>query len=203
MDLQQEWNNMNNELSNQSQSFAPDKIEIQKSSKNAYMNLLKMFRAKLNWITALSLPMLVGAIFAEGLLKYLLLAMFVCYQLLRIVMSRKMNQLPNYIDYTSVTKNFIATQLDSMRTLLLQEKIWGYCFGPLAVPFSYMCLKAYQYKSFDQIVAHEPNMLYIMLGLALFVFPINYLAEKATKKAFGNDIEKLTGHLEVLEEIDQ
>lgn len=199
MDLQQEWINMNSELSNQNQSFTPDKIEIQKSSKNTYMNLLKLFRAKMTWITVLSLPMLAGAIFAVGLLKYLLLAMFVCYQLLRVVMSRKINRLPNHIDYTSVTRDFIAVQLDSMRTLLYQEKIWGYLFGPLAAPFSYMCLKAYQYKSFDQIVASEPKMLYVMLGLALFVFPINYFAEKANKKAFGNDIDKLAEHLKVLE----
>jgi len=199
MDLQQEWNNMTSELSNQNRSFTPDKIEIQKSSKNAYMNLLKLFRAKMTWIMALSLPMLVGAIFTVGLLKYLLLAMFICYQLLRIVMSRKINQLPNHIDYTSVTKDFIAAQLDSMRALLYQEKIWGYLFGPLAAPFGYMCLKAYQYKTFDQIIAREPKMLYVMLGLALFVFPVNYFAGKATKKAFGNDIDKLAGHLKALE----
>jgi hypothetical protein len=199
MDLQQEWNNMNSELSNQNESFTPDKIEIQKSSKNAYMNLLMMFRAKLNWITALSLPMLIGAVFAAGLLKYLLLAMFICYQLLRIVMSRRISQLPNHIDYTSVTNDFISVQLTSMRTLLYQERVWGYLFGPLAVPFSYMCLKAYQYKTFDQIVAHEPDMLYIMLGLALFVFPINYFAGKATKKAFGTSMDRLAGHLKALE----
>lgn len=199
MDLQQEWNNMTSELSTQNQSFTPDIIEIQKSSKNAYLNLLKMFKAKMNWIMVLSLPMLVGAIFTVGLLKYLLLAMFVCYQLLRIVMSRKINQLPNHINYTSVTKDFIAIQLDSMRTLLYQEKIWGYLFGPLAAPFGYACLKAYQYKSFDQIIVNEPKILYIMLGLALFVFPINYFAGKATKKAFGNDIDKLAEHLKVLD----
>ncbi len=199
MDLLQEWNNMNGELADKNQSHSIEIKSIQKSSKSVYLNLLKNLNAKMTWIRVLSIAMLLGAFFTTGLLQYLLVGMFISYELGRMFMTRQMNKLPNYIDYSTVTKDMIAYQLKLINRVLKMEKIWAYLFGPFAGPLGYMAVLAFKYKTLDQIIMNNPNLLYVLLGLALLVFPITYLGNMMNRYAFAKDVERLSANLKELE----
>ncbi|MET4081311.1 hypothetical protein ABIB40_001257 [Pedobacter sp. UYP30] len=200
MDLLQEWNEMNIELVEKNQLFSTDVKSVQKSSKTVYLSLLKNLNAKMTWIRILSIPMLLGAFFTTGLLQYLLLGTFVSYELGRMFMIQQVNKLPNYIDYLMVTKDMIAFQLKIINRILKMEKIWAYIFGPFFGPLGYMASSAFKYKTLDQILVVQPNLAYILLGLALLVFPICYLGNMMNKYAFAKDVERLFANLKELED---
>lgn len=199
MDLLQEWNEMNGELADKNQLLSIDITSIQKSSKSVYLNLLKNLNAKMIWIRVLSIPMLLGAFFTTGLLQYLLLGMFISYELGRLFMIQQVKKLPNYIDYSTVTKDMIAFQLKLINRALRIEKIWACLSGPFAGPLGYMALLAFKYQTLDQIIVNQPNLPYVLLGLALLVFPITYLGNMMNKYAFAKDVEKLSANLKELE----
>lgn len=199
MDLLQEWNDMNGELADKSQLLSADITSVQKSSKSVYLNLLKNLNAKMIWIRVLSIPMLLGAFFTIGLLQYLLVGMFISYELGRMFMIRQIKKLPNYIDYSTVTKDMIAFQIKLINKALKIERIWAWFFGPFAGPLGYMAVLAFKYKTVDQIIMNNPNLLYVLLGLALLVFPINYLGNMMNKYAFAKDVERLSANLKELE----
>ena len=143
--------------------------------------------------------MLLGALFTTGLLQYLLLGMFASYELGRIFMIQQVNKLPNSIDYSTVTKDMIAYQLKLIHKILNMEKIWSYLFGPFAGPLGYMAILAFKYKTLDQIIMNNPNLLYVLLALALLVLPMNYLGSMMNKYAFAKDVERLSANLKELE----
>jgi hypothetical protein len=199
MDLQQEWNNLNGELAVDADSFTVDFTSNQKLSKNTYETLLKNLHGKLIWIKVLALPPLIGAFYTEGLLRYLLLAFFVTYAVCSELMQRKMKKLPNTIDYTAVSKVFIAEKLKLIKEILRSESWFTYLFGPFAGPIGLMCQYLVRYKTLDQIVLHHPNLIYYLLAASLLVIPMKILGDRMNNYAFGRDIEKLTANLEELE----
>ena len=80
------------------------------------------------------------------------------------------------------------------------EKIWSYLFGPFAGPLGYMAFLAFEYKTLDQIIMNNPNLLYVLLALALLVLPMNYLGSMMNKYAFAKDVERLSANLKELED---
>jgi hypothetical protein len=199
MDLLQEWNSMNGELADKNQLLSIDITSVQKSSKSIYLNLLKNLNAKMIWIRVLTIPMLLGALFTTGLLQFLLVGMFISYELGRMFMIQQVKKLPNYIDYSMVTKDMIAFQLKLINRVLNMEKVWAYLFGLFAGPLGYVASLAFKYKTLDQIIVRNPNLLYVLLGLALLVFPIIYLGNMMNKYAFAKDVQKLSANLKELE----
>ena len=143
--------------------------------------------------------MLLAAFFTTRLLQYLLVGMFISYELGRMFMIQQVNKLPNYIDYSTVTKDMIAFQLKLINRVLKMERIWAYLSGPFAGPLGYMAFLAFKYKTLDQIMISHPNLLYVLLGLALLVFPINYLGSMMNKYVFAKDVERLSANLKELE----
>ena len=199
MDLQHEWDNLNGELAVDADSFKPDLTSKQKLSKNTYETLLKNLHGKLTWIKVLSLPPLIGAIYTEGLLRYLLLAFFVTYAVSSELMQRKMKKLPNTIDYTAASKVFIAEKLKLIKAILRSESWFTYLFGPFAGPIGLMCQYLFKYKTLDQILLHHPNLIYYLLAASLLVIPMKILGNIMNNYAFGRDIKKLTSVLEEME----
>lgn len=199
MDLQQEWNNMNGEMMIGTPSFTTDLSGIQKSSKNTYETLLKNLHAKLIWIKVLSLPPLVGAFYTEGLFRYLLLALFVTYAISSELMQRKMKKLPNYMDYTAVSKVVLTEKLKLIKEILRFESMSVYFFGPFMGPLGLMCSYLLKYKTLDEVILHHPNLALSLLAASLLVIPIKLIGERMNKYAFGKDIEKLTSNLKELE----
>ena len=196
MDLQQEWNKMNEELAADQQPLTADLTNGQKLSKNTYERLVKNLHAKLIWIKVLSVPPLVGAFYTEGLFRYLLLIWFVTYALGSELMQRKMKKLPSTIDYTAVSKVFIADKLKLIKEILRSESLFAYLYGPFMGPLGIMCSYLLKYKTLDQILLQHPNLIWYLLAASLLVIPIKLLGDRMNNYAYGKDITKLTTILE-------
>src|SRR5476651_2524897 len=132
MDLQQEWENMGIEFIGHSASYTVDYNSIRKESKGLFETLVKNLNYKMTWIRVISIPVLIGAFFAAVPLKYLLLAVFVVYEIGRILSMRSLKKINTQIDYTDITRSLLTKQIAVMKQVLRIEKIWGAIFIPLA-----------------------------------------------------------------------
>jgi hypothetical protein len=197
MDLQNEWNNMSNELTDNSTEFALSKDTIRNESKSLYETLLRNLRYKLAWIRVISVPALALTLFTNGALQYLLIGIFLVYELARIGMVRKMKHMPSHIDYTNVTKSMLMQQLQLVKEILNAEKVWGYVFIPLAGPVGFIAYYLFKFKTIDGILSHPHLIYFIPVFIIAAILGIK-MAGKMNDYAFAKHINKLNENLEAL-----
>lgn len=195
MDLQSEWNNMNEELKVTTASPAIDKSMLQKESKGLYETLRKNLGYKLMWIRILSVPMLAGAFFAEGGLRYLLIGAFLVYEIARMLMVHKLKHMPPGLDYSEVTKPMLSRQLQMVKDMLNAEQLWGYLFIPLSTPAGLIAYQLFAGKELSALYTGPHFLLYVVMcivfaGLGLI------MAKKMNAIAFSGHIKRLAENIE-------
>lgn len=199
MDLLNEWNNMNKEvITNSEAELAADAQFVKAESTDVLSLIKKHMRGKLIWGRVLSVPPLIGSIFAEAPLKYWLLAFFLAYELLRFLMLRQLKGINYEGNYTEPVKSVLEEQLDIIKKTLRIERIWGYFVVPMAGPAGYIIGSLIRGKSFA-VVLESLMSSYTLPVLLLLGIPLIYLAEKMNKFAFGKHIDKLNAHLKAIE----
>lgn len=199
MDLQKEWNNMNDEvIVNSEAELAAAGQFIKAESAQLLTTLEKNLKMKLMWARLIAVAILIGAYFAHGSMRYWLLAAVLVYELGRYLMVKRMKNLNYEPDYSHNTAELISEQLEVIRKTLKVEEIWGYLIIPFAGPFGYILSGLHKGKTFSGMLA-EPNSLFILLafmGLALLGIA---LGKKMNRIAFGKYIDKLNTHLEQMQ----
>jgi hypothetical protein len=199
MDLQQEWENMGTEFTDHSAPYTVDYTSIRKESKGLFETLVKNLNHKMTWIRVISIPVLIGAFFAEAPLKYLLLAVFAVYEIGRMLSIRSLKKINTQIDYTDITRTVLNQQIAVIKQVLRVEKIWGAIFIPLAAPVGYIASQLMQHKNIFAIW-HQWGPVYIISGWLILIVLSFLLANWMNKIAFGNYLQKLNKQLAQLEE---
>lgn len=198
MDLQKEWNDLSNEVKSKDTSPAVDLTTLKNESKGLYEILHRNLRYKLNWIRIISVPALMAAFFATGPLRFLLLGIFLVYELARMGMVKKMKELPPRIEYSSVTKSILSQQLILIKEILRGEKIWGYIFIPIAGPIGLMAYYFFAKKNIMDLF-QNPDSVYLIAGFVVLAFAGIKLAEKMNAIGYSEYITKLTKNMQELE----
>lgn len=199
MDLQQEWDNMGIEFTDHSAPYTIDYNSIRKESKGLFETLIKNLNHKMTWIRVMSIPVLIGAFFAAAPLKYLLIAVFVVYEIGRMLSIRSIKKINTQIDYAAITRTMLTQQIAIIKQVLRIEKIWGAIFIPLAAPVGYIGSRLMQHKNRWDIW-HQWAPGYIIGGWLILIALCFLLANWMNKIAFGNYLQKLNNQLAQLEE---
>jgi hypothetical protein len=199
MDLQQEWENMSAEFIDHSASYTVDYNSIRKESKGLFETMVKNLNHKMTWIRVISIPVLIGAFFAAAPLKYLLLTVFMVYEIGRMLSMRSLKKINTQINYTAITRTLLTQQIAVMKQVLWIEKIWGAIFIPLAAPVGYLASQLMQHKNIFAIW-HQWEPVYIITGWLALTATGFLLAGWMNKIAFGKYLKKLNDQITQLEE---
>lgn len=194
MDLQNEWENMNEELTVREASSGITANAVQQESKGLYETLRKNLGYKLMWIRIISVPMLIGAFFTSGGLQYLLVGEFLIYEIGRILMMRKLKHMPPGLDYAEVTKSMLVRQLELVNDILKAERIWGFIFIPLSAPIGLIAYQLFAHQDVSALYAGPHALLYLALVIGFALIGL-VMAKKMNDIAFSKHIKKLTENI--------
>lgn len=199
MDLQQEWQNMNAELTLKDTKATIASFNFDAKSHSLIGDILFKLKWKLRWIRIISLPMLIVAFFIKTDLQYLLIAFFLTYELCRILGQRELNKIRTTIDFNATTKQVLADNLSSIKRILKMENVFGYTFLPLSGPIGWMAYQLYAHQNLATVI-NLPNLIWQLLACMLVSIPFIYIAQKMNNSIFAAPIKELESKILALSE---
>ncbi|WP_316738109.1 hypothetical protein [Pedobacter aquatilis] len=190
MNLEQEWQNLSVELNTKAEKIDITKITIDKEAHSLLQDLLFKLKWKLRWIRIIDIPILVAAFFVKGDLKYLLIILFMSYEIFRTLGVIKFRKIKTGIDYNSNTKKVLTENFAAIKSILRGETIYCYIFLPLAGPIGLLAYKLFKHQSFAAVIA-LPNFLPQTLMVALIGIPFIFIAKKMNDSIFKKPLNNL------------
>jgi len=197
MNLDQEWQNLNAELNTKAAQLDITRITIDKESHSLLQDLLFKLKWKLRWIRIIDIPLLILAFLVEGDLKYLLVFVFITYEISRALGMIKFRKIKTGIDYNSSTKDVLINNYKAIQQILRGETIYGYIFLPLAGPIGLFAYKLFVHQSFYKVIS-LPNILYQLVAVALVGIPFIFIARKMNDSIFTKPLNSLKSKIEEL-----
>lgn len=198
MDLQNEWNQMNNEVVANSDNLGIAGAKLKTESLSVLSQIRKRLNVKLMWARGISLLFFIGFIFADAQVRYWILAVLLAYGLGIYLSKKQMKTIKYDLDFAEATKTILTEQLRAIQQTLKIERVWGLFVIPFMGPVGFMVSNLAKGKEAVAILS-DPKMLAIIIGLALLGVPLIYLSEKMNNKAFGAYLAKLESQLEQME----
>ena len=183
MDLQQEWQNMSAEINTKNN----DLHNISNLESNRSQELLNdvyfKLKWKLRWLRIIDIPILVAALIFRGDLQYVLIAVFLAYEITRYFMAKELNKIKGVIDYSLNTKQVLEENLAALTSILKIENLFGYIFIPISVPLGSLIYKLYRFETFGSAFnqfnfSHLIPFIVISVGLIFLAKKMNNLIFK-------------------------
>ena len=197
MNLEQEWRNMSVEFNSKANEIAIAKITIDEKSHSLLQDLIFKLKWKLRWIRIIDLPLLAFTIFIKGDLKFLLLFMFVVYEVFRAFGVRDFNKIKTGVDYNANTKQVLTENLKAIKRMLKGETIYGYIFLPLAGPTGLLAYRLFVHKNIELVIA-LPNF-WLQIALAAIVgIPFIYVTKRMNDSIFAKPLKTLNDKINEL-----
>ena len=190
MNLEQEWQNLSGEFNLKVDKINISNITIDEKSNNLLQDLLFKLKWKLRWIRIINLPILALAFFINGDLKFLLLFVFITYEISRALGINSFRKIKTSIDYNANTKQVLTDNLRAIKRILRGEVIFGYIFLPLAGPIGWLAYKLYVYQTFEKVFT-LPHFFIQMVLLMLVGIPFIYIGKKMNDSIFAKPLKEL------------
>ncbi|WP_231491597.1 hypothetical protein [Pedobacter sp. Leaf170] len=190
MNLDQEWQNLSAELNTKAEQIDITKFTIDKESHTLLQDLLFKLKWKLRWIRIIDIPLLVFAFIVKGDLKFLLIFIFLTYEISRAFGMIKFSKIKTGIDYNANTKDVLINNYNTIKEILRGETVFGYIFLPLAGPIGLFAYKLFVHQSFKQVIS-QPNIWYQFLAVALIGIPFIFIASKMNDSIFKKPLNEL------------
>lgn len=197
MDLQQEWQNMTVEFTAKDETPAIAAFKFDTRSHSLIGDILFKLKWKMRWIRIINLPMLIAAFFVKSDLQYLLLAVFITYELCRILGMRELKKIKTAIDFNLSTKQVLEDNLKSIKSILRMENVFGYIFLPLSGPIGWIAYKLYVHQNLETVIA-LPNLVWQLLLCMVIGIPFIYIAQKMNDSIFKAPIKELENKIKEL-----
>ena len=190
MNLEQEWQNLSGEFNSKVDKINISNITIDEKSNSLLQDLLFKLKWKLRWIRIINLPILALAFFINGDLKFLLLFVFITYEISRALGINSFRKIKTSIDYNANTKQVLTDNLRAIKRILRGEVIFGYIFLPLAGPTGWLAYKLYVYQTFEKVFT-LPHFFIQMVLLMLVGIPFIYIGKKMNDSIFAKPLKEL------------
>ncbi|WP_421942764.1 hypothetical protein [Pedobacter sp.] len=190
MNLDQEWQNLSAELNIKAKQIDITKITIDKESHSLLQDLLFKLKWKLRWIRIIDIPILIFAFIVKGDLKFLLIFVFLTYEISRALGMIKFRKIKTGIDYNANTKDVLINNYKAIKEILKGETVYGYIFLPLAGPIGLLAYKLFVHQSFEKVIS-LPNILYQLIAVALIGIPFIFIARKMNDSIFVKPLNEL------------
>ncbi len=199
MDIQQEWQKMNAEFDKNISNSSIANFKLDKQSHSFIDDLQTKLKWKLNWLRVISLPLLVGAIFIKTDLQYLLLAVFISYELFRALGMAELKKIKIAIYIDRNTKQVLEDNLSVVKRILRMENIFGYVLLPISAPIGLLGYRLFVHHDFSTVL-NLPNLPVQMVLFILIGIPLIWLTKKMNNRIFKAPIENLTEKINQLSE---
>lgn len=190
MDLQQEWQYLNAEFLNKKEAAVIETFRLDDRSHSLIGDILFKLKWKLRWIRIINIPMLIAALFIQNDLQFLLLAMFITYEICRFFGQREFQKIKTSIDFNTTTKQVLADNLRSIKRILRMENIFGYAFLPISGPIGWLAYKLYVHQNIATVIS-LPNLGWQLLLCMLVSIPFIYIAQKMNDSIFKEPLKEL------------
>jgi hypothetical protein len=197
INLLQEWQNMNSEFQAKDTTPAIATFKLDSQSHSLVGDIMFKLKWKLRWIRIISLPMLVAAFFIKSDLQYLLIAVFITYELCRILGQREFNKIKTAIDFNTTTKQVLEDNLNSIKRILKMENIFGYIFLPISGAIGWIAYKLYVHQNLETVI-NLPNLSWQLLICMAVGIPFIFIAQKMNDSIFKAPIKELESKIEEL-----
>ena len=196
MDLQQEWQNMSAEIDSKN-IHVNTTADFESNQPHHLLNdVYFKLKWKLRWLRIIDIPILVAALIFRGDLQYVLIAVFLAYEVTRYFMVKELNKIKGVVDYSLNTKQVLEENLAALTNILKIENVFGYIFIPLSVPLGSLVYKLYRYHSFENAFNHfsfSHIIPYIIISVGLI-----FLAKKMNNFIFKQPIIDLKSKIDQL-----
>jgi len=190
MNLEQEWQNLSGEFNSRVDKIDISNITIDEKSHSLLQDLLFKLKWKLRWIRIIDLPILAMAFFIKGDLKFLLLFVFITYEISRALGVNSFRKIKTGIDYNANTRQVLSDNLKAIKRILRGETIYGYIFLPLAGPTGWLAYKLYIHETFEKVFS-LPHFFIQMVLLMLVGIPFIYIGKKMNDSIFAKPLKEL------------
>ncbi len=197
INLLQEWQNMNSEFQAKDTTPAIATFKLDSQSHSLIGDIMFKLKWKLRWIRIISLPMLVAAFFIKSDLQYLLIVVFITYELFRILGQREFNKIKTAIDFNTTTKQVLEDNLNSIKRILKMENIFGYIFLPISGAIGWIAYKLYVHQNLETVIG-LPNLSWQLLICMAVGIPFIFIAQKMNDSIFNAPIKELESKIEEL-----
>ena len=199
MELQDEWQNLNAELDTNTNTAVIANFKFDNQSHSLIGDIMFKLKWKLRWIRIISLPMLVAAFFIKNDLQFLLLAIFITYELCRILGQREFNKIKTAIDFNTTTKQVLEDNLSLIKRILRMEKVFGYVFLSLSGPIGWLAYQLFVHQNLETVFT-LPNLVWQSLLCMAIGIPFIFIAQKMNNSIFKAPINELIEKINALSE---
>ena len=190
MNLEQEWQNLSIEFNSKADNINITNITIDEKSHHLLQDLIFKLKWKLRWVRIIDLPILTAAFFVRGDLKFLLLAVFVIYEISRAFGIKHFNKIKTGINYNTDLKQVLSDNLKAIKRILKVENIFGYIFIPLSGPIGLLVYRLHVYETFDRVL-NLPHFFLQLILVSLMSIPFIYLTKKMNDSIFSKPLKEL------------
>ncbi|GGE70760.1 hypothetical protein EV200_11229 [Pedobacter psychrotolerans] len=190
MNLEQEWQNLSVEFNSKADHINIANITIDEKSHHLLQDLIFKLKWKLRWIRIIDLPVLAMAFVVKGDLKFLLLGIFIIYEISRAFSIKDFNKIKTGINYNTDLKQVLSDNLKAIKRILKVENIFGYIFIPLSGPIGLLAYRLYVYETFDMVLS-LPHFFLQLILVSLMGIPLIYLAKKMNDNIFSKPLKEL------------
>lgn len=197
MDLQQEWQYLNAELLNKKEAAEIETFRLDHRSHSLIGDILFKLKWKLRWIRIINIPMLIAALFIKNDLQFLLLAVFIIYEMCRFFGQREFQKIKTAIDFNTTTKRVLEDNLKSIQRILRMENLFGYAFLPISGPIGWLAYKLYIHQDIATVFS-LPNLSWQLFICMLVGIPFIYIAQKMNDSIFKQPIAALESKINEL-----
>lgn len=197
MDLQQEWQYLNAEFLNKKGAAVIETFRLNDRSHSLIGDILFKLKWKLRWIRIINIPMLIAALFIKNDLQFLLLAVFITYEICRFFGQREFQKIKNSIDFNTTTKQVLADNLKSIKRILRMENIFGNAFLPISGPIGWLAYKLYVHQDIATVIGLS-NLGWQLLLCMLVSIPFIYIAQKMNDSIFKEPLKELESKIKEL-----
>lgn len=198
MDLQQEWQYLNAELLNK-EAAVIETYRLDIRSHSLIGDILFKLKWKLRWIRIINIPMLIAALFIKNDLQFLLIAVFITYEMCRFFGLREFQKIKTAIDFNSTTKQVLEDNLKSIQRILRMENLFGYVFLPISGPIGWVAYKLYVYGDIATVISLQ-NLSWQLFICMLVGIPFIFIAQKMNDSIFKTPIKELESKILALSE---
>jgi hypothetical protein len=190
MDLQQEWQYLNAELLHKKEAAIIETFRLDHRSHSLLGDILFKLKWKLRWIRIINIPMLIAALFIKNDLQFLLIAVFITYEMCRFFGQREFQKIKTAIDFNSTTKQVLADNLKSIQRILRMENLFGYAFLPISGPIGWLAYKLYLHQDINTVI-NLPNLSWQLFLCMLVGIPFIFIAQKMNDSIFKEPLSAL------------
>ncbi|MFW0716835.1 hypothetical protein [Pedobacter sp. N23S346] len=190
MNLEQEWQNLSLEFNSKADNINIANITIDEKSHHLLQDLIFKLKWKLRWIRIINLPILAAAFFVRSDLKFLLLAVFIIYEVSRAFCMKEFNKIKTGIEYNTDTKQVLSDNLNAMKKILKSENIFGYLFLPLSGPIGLLAYRLSIHETFEKVF-NLPHFFIQITLVSLIGIPFIYAAKKMNDSIFSKPLKEL------------